>query len=123
MATRPTPPQREQPTLQRRRPAKDALEAAQPWDQAQAVLADASAIQALQRGEANPDEQRRALNWILKSACALPDWAYRPGTNDRDTNIALGRQHVGHQIMRLIKAPLASMRRTEAQADDGEPQA
>lgn len=85
------------------------------------TLADASAIQALTRGEATPDQQKRALDWILRKACALPEWAYQPGTSDRDTNIALGRQFVGHQIVKLQNADMSRLRRSEPNADQAEP--
>ena len=84
-------------------------------------LADASAIQALARGEADADQQKRALSWILRQACALPEWVYQPGDSDRDTNIALGRQFVGHQIVKLQNADLSKLRRSEPNADKHEP--
>lgn len=81
-------------------------QAANDWE-----LADASAIKALMAGTADATQQKRALDWILKKACALPEWAYQPGENDRDTNIALGRQFVGHLIMKLVHINLAAMPR------------
>lgn len=84
-------------------------------------LADASAIQAVSAGTASPDQQKRAIDWILKQACILPEWPYQPGMNDRDTNIALGRQFVGHQIVKLQNADLQRIRRSEPNADQPEP--
>ena len=84
-------------------------------------LADAAAIQALTRGDADPEQQKRALNWILRQACMLPEWAYQPGASDRDTNIALGRQFVGHQIVKLQHVDMQMVRRTEPNADTHEP--
>ena len=51
------------------------------------------------------DQQKRALDWIVHKACATYDFAYRPGgpEGERDTNIALGRQLVGQQIVKLLK--------------------
>ena len=80
-------------------------------------IADATALKALAVGSATPEQQVRALTWIQRVACALPDWPYRPGVNERDTLIALGRQFVGHQIQHLIVAPTAAMRRNEPRAD------
>lgn len=51
----------------------------------------------------------------------LPEWPYQPGANDRDTNIALGRQFVGHQIVKLQNADLQRIRRNEPNADQPEP--
>ena len=84
-------------------------------------IADATAMKALSGGTASPEQQLRALAWIQRRACGLPDWPYRPGANDRDTLIALGRQFVGHQIQHLITAPTAAMRRNEARADPNDP--
>ena len=84
-------------------------------------LADATAIKALYAGTASGEEQKRAIEWILKGACAMQDWPYRPGASDRDTNIGLGRQFVGHQIAKLINVDLAQVRRRDPRADPHEP--
>lgn len=93
---------------------------ASPWLPAQYDLADASAMQALARGDATQDMQRRALRWIIDRACETYGFPYRPGANDRDTNLALGRQFVGQQIVKLLNLNLAAMRRTEPRADPPE---
>lgn len=86
--------------------------AANDWE-----MADASAIKALHDGTADAQQQKRALDWILKKACGLPEWAYQPGPDDRDTNVALGRQFVGHLIMKLVRVNLAAVkRRSESDA-------
>ena len=77
-----------------------------PWD-----LADANAIRALEKGTANPDQQKRALRYITSILCGLDDWPYRPGESDRDTNIALGRQFVGHMILKFLRIDLSKVRR------------
>jgi hypothetical protein len=79
-------------------------------------LADASALKALHSGTADAHQQRRALDWILKSACGLPDWPYVVGDPDQ-THIHLGRQYVGQLIMKLIQVNLGSVRRKEPNAD------
>lgn len=108
----------EQPSSPRPRKAGASLieQSANNWQ-----LADASAIQAVSAGTASPEQQKRAMGWILKHACMLPEWPYQPGANDRDTNIALGRQLVGHQIVKLQNADLQRIRRTEPNADQPEP--
>lgn len=80
------------------------------WD-----LADASAIQALHRGEATPDQQQRALKWIIESAAGTYDMPYRPGGDDgnRDTLFALGKQFVGQQVVKLLKLNLSALRRND----------
>lgn len=77
-----------------------------PWE-----VPDAEAIQALVEGKANSDQQRRALRWILEGACAYTDWAYRPGASSRDTDMCLGRQFVGHQILKLSRLNLSLFRK------------
>jgi hypothetical protein len=119
-------PEREQPNQGKRsRPRADTIEESllknASWMPVPYEIADATAMKALATGTANSIQQMRALTWIQRSACALPDWAYRPGANDRDTNIALGRQFVGHQIQHLITAPTAQMQRNEVRADPHDP--
>jgi hypothetical protein len=72
---------------------------------------DATAMQALASGTANDGQQKRALDWIIKDACALPLWAYRE--SQRETDIALGRQFVGQQIMGLLKVNVSTLRKRE----------
>ena len=122
MATRPPRAPQEQPRYEA--PAvRKALEAAAPWKPAPYEIADASAIQALARGDANPDQQRRALDWIIYGACRLRDEAYRPGdlSGERDTAFALGQQNVGRQIAKLRTINIGVLRRNEPQADAHEP--
>ena len=102
-------------------PTSAQLLEASPWLPAEWDLADASALQALARGDASPEMQRRALNWVIRQACGTYDFAYRPGQNDRDTNLALGRQFAGQQIVKLLGLNLATIRRKDARADPPEP--
>lgn len=122
--------EREQPGPERKartapRPRADSIEEVllknAPWMPVSYEIADATALKALSVGTATPEQQVRALAWIQRKACALPDWAYRPGANERDTLIALGRQFVGHQIQHLITAPTAAMARNESRADPYDP--
>lgn len=73
--------------------------------------ADATAIQALFAGTANESQQKRAMKWILEDACGLPVWAYREGA--RETDIALGRQFVGQQIVGLSRVNVSKMKGNE----------
>lgn len=94
----------------------------QAWMPAEWELADASAIQGLANGTASPDQQKRALKWIIEQAASLYDMSYRPGEDGRrDTDFAEGRRFVGSQVVKLIKADLAAMRRKEPNADPHEP--
>lgn len=73
------------------------------------TLADASAIQALHRGDASPDQQQRALKWLIEKASNTYEFHFYPG--DRDTAFALGRGFVGQQVVKLLKLDLSSLRR------------
>lgn len=72
---------------------------------------DALALQAVASGTANDGQQKLALKWILEGACGLPVWAYRE--SPRETDIALGRQLVGQQIMGLLNVNVSRLRKRE----------
>ena len=84
-----------------------------PWKPPHVEPADAAAIQALAKGTASADQQRRALDWIVLQAARTYDLAYRPGAveGERDTNFALGRQFVGQQIVKAIKLKIGLLER------------
>jgi len=67
-----------------------------PWEPA-----DASALQALTRGEASPEQQRRALDWIVKVGAGTYNVSFMPGQAD-STAFAEGRRYVGLQIVKLL---------------------
>lgn len=71
----------------------------------------ATAIQAVAAGNANDGQQKMALDWILKGACALNDWAYRD--SERETCIGLGRHFVGQQIVGLMRVNVSALRKRE----------
>ena len=83
---------------------KQAIEDHAPWKPPSFEPADAAAIQALSKGTASSEQQKRALHWIVNMGAGTYDFAYRPGAGDgeRDTCIALGRQFVGQQIVKLL---------------------
>ena len=94
-----------------------------PWKPAGYAVADAAALQALQRGDATPDQQRRALRWWIEKACGTYDMSFRPGAEDgrRDTDFAEGRRFPGLQTVKLLNANLDAMRRDEPRGDPPEP--
>lgn len=63
--------------------------------------ADASAVQAVSRGDASPDQQIRALRWIVESAGMAYDMEFRH--DDRKSCFASGRRFVALQIIKLLK--------------------
>lgn len=76
---------------------------------------DATALQAMAAGVANDGQQKRAMDWILKGACALNDWPYRD--SERETCLALGRHFVGQQIVGLLKVNVSALRKREQQEE------
>lgn len=71
-------------------------------------LADAAAIQALVRGEASQDQQRRAVNWIINAAAATYDMSFSPA-DPHLTSFAEGRRFAGNQIVKLSKLDLKKL--------------
>lgn len=74
-----------------------------PWFSCQTwEPADASAIQALFRGDANEAQQKRAIQFIVNDLCALQYWPFDP-ESQRNTDMALGKHNVAHAIVRLSR--------------------
>lgn len=86
--------------------------AALPYAPADYEPADVSAIQALQRGDASPDLQRRALAFIINDLARTYDLSYRPNS-DRDTAFAEGKRFVGLQIVKLLKLNTEAIRQAK----------
>lgn len=86
------------------KPISQALADASPWKPAKWQPADASAMQALVRGDCPPNLQQRAMAFIINDLCGTYDQPYRPGEDGRrDTDFALGKMWVGQQIVKLLK--------------------
>jgi hypothetical protein len=72
-------------------------------------LSVAYAVQALARGEANAEQQKKALSWIIERASR----AYMPsyiGEKVNDTIFNEGKRAVGLQIIQLVNANLATIK-------------
>ncbi len=67
-----------------------------PWEPADAV-----AMQALQRGEANEQQQKRALDWIIRVAAGTYNSTFHPGQPDASA-FAEGRRFVGLEVVKLL---------------------
>ena len=70
-------------------------------------LADASAMQAVARGDADAGQQQRVLNWIINSACGTYDLDYRP--DQREHAFVSGRRFVGLEIVKMLKINTAAL--------------
>lgn len=93
------------------------LPAMEPWKPAHYDIADAAAIQALARGDASPDQQKRALIWIVEVCSARSDMSFRPGAGgDRDTIFAEGKRWVGIQVAKLANLNLMNMKKENQNA-------
>lgn len=87
--------------------ARQAIEDHAPWKPPAFDPADAAAVQALQRGNATPEQQKRALAWLINQGCATYDLSYRPGEEGRrDTDFAEGRRFVGLQLVKLLNVKI-----------------
>lgn len=76
----------------------------EPWMPAAYEEPETNAIKALAAGNANEDQQRRALNWIINTLCGTYDLSFRPGgEGDRDTVFAEGKRFVGMQLVKQLK--------------------
>jgi hypothetical protein len=97
------------------RPTRTTLAARAAWLPAEWEPADVSAVQALARGDATEEQQKRALDWIINSACGTYEVSYRPGgqEGERDTCFAEGRRFVGSQIVKALKISLYALRNRE----------
>jgi len=71
--------------------------------------ADVTAIQQLERGEANSDMQRRALNWIINEVCGTYDQSYREG-DTHETAFAEGKRFVGNTLIKMLKLEPSKVR-------------
>jgi hypothetical protein len=71
-------------------------------------LPDVAALQAVMAGEATPEQQQRAMTWIIYGACGTYDLDYR--TEPRDHAFASGRRFVGLQIVKMLKLNKAALK-------------
>lgn len=93
---------------------RQAIDDHAPWKPPGFDATDAAAIQALSKGIANADQQKRAIKWIINSACATYDVSYRPGEEGRrDTDFAEGRRFVGLQIVKLVNIKIGMLTRRQ----------
>ena len=58
---------------------------AKPWLPAQYVDSDVYAIKALAAGTATPEQQKRALDWVIKHVAGTYDLSFRPTVKEIPT--------------------------------------
>lgn len=71
-------------------------------------------IQALSTGTADEEQQKAALKWIVQDVCGLGKWPYREG--QRETDVELGKNFVGHRIMGAVNANISQLVELEKRA-------
>lgn len=83
----------------------------EPWKPPDWDVADAGALQALLRGDASPEQQKRALEFVIKTLSGYYEISFRPGPDgDRVTAFAEGKRFVGQQIVKLIHLNLGAFK-------------
>jgi hypothetical protein len=80
------------------------------WLPAEWELPDAAAIQALARGDADAQQQQRALACVIEKLAGTYEHTFVPGAQDQTTYLE-GRRSVGLQVVKLLKVDLAAVRR------------
>lgn len=77
-------------------------------------LADAGAFRAVAKGEANPDQQKRMMDFLIKELCRTYDVSFCPGPDgDRETAMAEGRRFVGLQVVKLLNVDTSKLKKGE----------
>lgn len=69
-----------------------------------------AAVQALSRGEASPEQQRAALNWLINVAAGTYNQSFSEA-GDRETVFAEGRRFVGLQLVKQLHLSLNALRK------------
>ncbi len=72
--------------------------------------ADITAILQLERGEATPEMQKRALSWIINDVCGTYDQSYIPN-DTHDTSFREGGRFCGNTIIKMLKLEPGKLRR------------
>ena len=82
-----------------------------PWMPVDYAKADVAALQAMKRGEATPDQQIRALEYIVGTVCDRNGMSFRPGPDGAlEMAFAEGKRHVANQIVKFINTPLSKLK-------------
>lgn len=73
-------------------------------------LADVMALKAVYAGTATPEQQQRAMLWLLKKGCMIGGISETPG-DEAATHHKEGRRFVGVCINDLINEPVDEIRK------------
>lgn len=72
-------------------------------------LADVVAVKAVSVGDATPDQQKRAVEWIVKNVCLIGDLSFTLDEGPRATDFTEGKRFVANIIMWCAKTPIKEM--------------
>jgi hypothetical protein len=97
--------------MSKKRPISDNL--SERWLPVEWDPPDASCLQALARGEADAQQQKRALSVIVEKLSMTYDEPFVPREPDTSAYL-MGRMSVGRQIVKLLKVDLAALRQAAA---------
>lgn len=78
------------------------------------------AIKSCWAGEANKDQQRKALNLVLTVFAQIKQTPYQPGEPD-ETSFLSGRFFVGQSLMDVIEKPFNMLIKPEVKPSDKKP--
>lgn len=78
----------------------------EPWKPCDYEYRDVVALKALADGKATPEQQVRALKWVVEKAGGLYEEHYYSGVDgERNTSFALGRAFAGRSVVKLVNMP------------------
>lgn len=83
-----------------------------PWLPPPHDKTDISALKALRYGSASPEQQQRALAWIIECAARTYSSSFDPDS-ERASNFNEGARHVGKWVLNLCNARLDEKRDEE----------
>jgi hypothetical protein len=80
----------------------------EPWAPPPSVtVAEVAALKAVAACNASPEQQKRAMDFIIERVAGTYEEVYCPGeTGNRDTAYALGKRRVGTYIVSLLNADI-----------------
>jgi len=73
------------------------------------TIRETRALKALEAGEATPDQQRLALQAIIKGFARTHDQSFVPDEPASHTAFLEGRRFVGNQVLRHLKRPVSEL--------------
>src|SRR6187549_2463840 len=76
-------------------------------------LPDVAAVQAVYGGRGTEEQQRRAMEWVIKKAAQIGSQSYRAG-DSHATAFVEGRRFVGAQILSLLALSMEDLKQRKA---------